>query len=78
MSLGLIVCHEKLSLSQIALTQGLRWVPRRFKDKVNIKVKVNIYYPARARAVTGRGCPHSVVGEDFLARRPGFFLRKQP
>ena len=24
-----------------------------------------------ARAVTGRRCPHSGVGEDFLARRPG-------
>ena len=25
----------------------------------------------RARAVTGRRCPHSGVGEDFLERRPG-------
>ena len=24
-----------------------------------------------ARAVTGRRCPHSGVGEDFLAHRPG-------
>merc|ERR1719500_1543173 len=24
-----------------------------------------------ARAVTGRRCPHSGVGEDFWARRPG-------
>jgi hypothetical protein len=24
-----------------------------------------------ARAVTGRQCPHSGVGEDFLERRPG-------
>ena len=24
-----------------------------------------------ARAVTGRRCPHSGVGEDFLERRPG-------
>ena len=24
-----------------------------------------------ARAVTGRRCPHSGVGEDFLVRRPG-------
>ena len=30
------------------------------------------------RAITGRRCPHSGVGEDFLARRPVFFLRKQP
>ena len=28
-----------------------------------------------ARAVTGRQCPHSGVGEDFLARRPGFFTK---
>ena len=30
-----------------------------------------------ARAVTGRRCPHSGEGEDFLRRQPGFFLRKQ-
>ena len=24
-----------------------------------------------ARAVTGRRCPHSGVGEDFLVHRPG-------
>ena len=30
-----------------------------------------------ARAVTGRQCPHSGEGEDFLARRPCFFLRKR-
>ena len=30
-----------------------------------------------ARAVTGGQCPHSGVGEDFLARRPGFFLFKK-
>ena len=27
-----------------------------------------------ARAVTGRQCPHSGEGEDFLTRRPGFFF----
>ena len=27
----------------------------------------------RARAVTGRRCPHSRVGEDFFARWLGFF-----
>ena len=26
-----------------------------------------------ARAVTGRPCPHSGEGEDFLTRQPGFF-----
>ena len=26
-----------------------------------------------ARAVTGRRCPHSGEGEDFLTRQPGFF-----
>ena len=26
-----------------------------------------------ARAVTGRRCPHSGEGEDFLTRRPSFF-----
>ena len=30
-----------------------------------------------ARAVTGRWCPHSGVGEDFLVRLP-FFLSKLP
>ena len=29
-----------------------------------------------ARAVTGRRCPHSGVGEDFLARRPVFFTKR--
>ena len=36
-------------------------------------------YPARAlraRAVTGRRCPHSGRGGDFLSRQP-VFLRKQ-
>ena len=35
-------------------------------------------YPARAesaRAVTGRRCPHSGVGEDFLALRLCFFTK---
>ena len=27
-----------------------------------------------ARAVTGRRCPHSGEGEDFLSRQPDFFL----
>ena len=27
----------------------------------------------RARAVTGRRCPHSGRGEDFLSRQPDFF-----
>ena len=29
-----------------------------------------------ARAVTGRRCPHSGKGEDFLTRQPGFFFTK--
>ena len=29
-----------------------------------------------ARAVTGRQCPHSGVGEDFLARWPVFFMKR--
>ena len=28
-----------------------------------------------ARAVTGRRCPHSGVGEDFLVRRPGPLMK---
>ena len=32
-----------------------------------------LIYPARARAVTGRRCPHSGKGEDFLSRQPDFF-----
>ena len=31
-----------------------------------------------ASAITGRRYPHSGVGEDFLVRRPVFFLRKRP
>ena len=27
-----------------------------------------------AKAVTGRRCPHSGRGEDFLSRRPDFFM----
>ena len=30
-----------------------------------------------ARAVTGRRCPHSGQGEDFLTRQPVFFLQKR-
>ena len=30
-----------------------------------------------ARAVTGRQCPHSGEGEDFLTPQPSFFLRKR-
>ena len=36
--------------------------------------KTSFIQPARAksaRAVTGRQCPHSGVGEEFLVRRPG-------
>ena len=29
--------------------------------------------PESARAVTGRRCPHSGRGEDFLSRQPDFF-----
>ena len=29
-----------------------------------------------ARAVTGRRCPHSGEGEDFLKVQPGFFWRR--
>ena len=29
-----------------------------------------------ARAVTGRRCPHSGEGEDFLRHQPGFFFTK--
>ena len=29
-----------------------------------------------ARAVTGRPCPHSGEGEDFLTHQPGFFFTK--
>ena len=28
------------------------------------------------RAVTGRPCPHSGIGEDFLTRLPGFFFKE--
>ena len=39
-----------------------------------------IHYPRglrskKARAVTGRRCPHSGEGEDFLTRQPGFWSK---
>ena len=37
---------------------------------ISMRLRILFY---RARAVTGRLCPHSGVGEDFLARRPVFF-----
>ena len=52
-------------------------------QKVFVPTKINqnlfklghLIYPApraeSSRAVTGRRCPHSGVGEDFLERRPG-------
>ena len=50
---------------------------------VGVEVDVDLCDPARegpcaesARAVTGRRCPHSWKGEDFLTGQPDFFLRK--
>ena len=48
----------------------------------------NYHYPARAlrakgpraesaRAVTGRRCPHSGRGDDFLSRQPDFFTESR-
>ena len=43
----------------------------------NIMILYNIIQPAlraeSARAVTGRPCPHSGKGEDFLTGQPDFF-----
>ena len=49
------------------------------KEK-QVKSEQELYRPRAesARAVTGRRCPHSGEGEDFLTRQPGFFfLRKR-
>ena len=48
------------------------------QDKVNTADSAFIFFqPAReaesARAVTGRRCPHSGKGEDFLTGPPDFF-----
>ena len=45
-------------------------------DAVSILVPTSLSSPKgpcaeSARAVTGRRCPHSGVGEDFLVHRPG-------
>ena len=41
------------------------------------KILISLFYPAQraesARAVTGRRCPHSGRGEDFLSRQLDFF-----
>ena len=52
--------------------------PRETTKIICLKISINNkkYYPARAesaRAVTGRRCPHSGEGEDFLSRQPDFF-----
>ena len=51
---------------------------RFFPESVIVLENKAICYPARAesaRAVTGRRCPHSGVGEDFLALRLCFFTK---
>ena len=40
-------------------------------DLVRFKTSMSNLSSPRARAVTGRRCPHSGVGEDFLGHRPG-------
>ena len=49
-------------------------------DSISVRTQFDLNYPARApaglksqgaRAVAGRRCPHSGVGEDFLPRRTG-------
>ena len=37
--------------------------------------QVKMINPARARAVTGRRCPHSEEREDFLTGQPDFFTK---
>ena len=45
-------------------------------DLVRFKTSMSNLSSPRARAVTGRRCPNSGVGEDFLGRRPVFFFTK--
>ena len=57
----------------IAYTKSAAWAPSP-KCWFNETHWIVLIQPAEnARAVTGIRCPHSGVGEDFLARRPFFF-----
>ena len=47
-----------------------------FSSKLEKVFDISIIQPVRARAVTGRRCPHSGEGEDFLTGQPGFFFTK--
>ena len=42
-------------------------------DLVRFKTSMSNLSSPRARAVTGRWCPHSGRGEDFLTGQPDFF-----
>ena len=44
-------------------------------SNLEIRLLINLSSPRAesARAVTGRRCPHSGRGEDFLSRQPDFF-----
>ena len=53
-----------------------RWTPflnDQDKDKDKEGTKLSSPRAESARAVTGRRCPHSGRGEDFLSRQPDFF-----
>ena len=42
-------------------------------DLVRFKTSMSNLSSPRARAVTGRRCPHSGRGEDFISCQPDFF-----
>ena len=52
---------------------GLRLSKKKKKSENVTQCMVRAFklYPSSAKAVTGRRCPQSGVGEDFLARRTG-------
>ena len=53
---------------------GLNWL---VQSPCLVKRALSSRRAESARAVTGRRCPHSRVGVDFLAHWPVFFSRKR-
>ena len=71
-----------MDFKRVLLRRGIK-----IRDKVNMEYQIasrcnqaarasqrlSSPHAESARAVTGRRCPHSLKGEDFLTSPPGFF-----
>ena len=71
-----------MDFKRVLLRRGIK-----IRDKVNMEYQIasrcnqaarasqrlSSPHAESARAVTGRRCPHSGEGEDFLSRQPNFF-----